>query len=183
MPTDSNPVLSNPSVPQEVGEATKTALNTDTSEYAEETVTHSDGGDSEGFKEVLHPHDTLIAQDDLARSERRYRRLFEAARAGILLLDVETGRITDANPYVYELLLRPGDTLLMATDGITEARCVERTANYDPILLEYEGMLTLARRNRTVSSLREMSQEILTEARAFGGSFRHDVCLLLARCP
>jgi PAS domain S-box-containing protein len=37
-------------------------------------------------------------------SELRYRRLFEAARDGILILDVDTGRITDVNPFVAELL-------------------------------------------------------------------------------
>ena len=37
-------------------------------------------------------------------SERRYRRLFETARDGILMLDSETGKITDANPYMAELL-------------------------------------------------------------------------------
>lgn len=37
-------------------------------------------------------------------SERQYRRLFEAARDGILLLDSDEGRITDANPFMTELL-------------------------------------------------------------------------------
>jgi two-component system cell cycle sensor histidine kinase/response regulator CckA len=37
-------------------------------------------------------------------SEIRYRRLFEAAHDGILLLDVQTGAITDANPFLEELL-------------------------------------------------------------------------------
>jgi PAS domain S-box-containing protein len=37
-------------------------------------------------------------------SERRYRRLFETARDGILILDSETGKITDANPFMAELL-------------------------------------------------------------------------------
>ena len=37
-------------------------------------------------------------------SERSYRRLFEAARDGILILDAETGRITDVNPFLTELL-------------------------------------------------------------------------------
>ena len=40
----------------------------------------------------------------LRSSEIRYRRLFEAARDGILILDVETGRITDVNPYLIEIL-------------------------------------------------------------------------------
>ncbi len=46
-----------------------------------------------------HPADAALKV-----SERRYRRLFEAARDGILLLNSETGRITDANPFMTELL-------------------------------------------------------------------------------
>jgi diguanylate cyclase (GGDEF)-like protein/PAS domain S-box-containing protein len=37
-------------------------------------------------------------------SELRYRRLFEAAQDGILILDAETGRITDVNPFLIEML-------------------------------------------------------------------------------
>ena len=37
-------------------------------------------------------------------SELSYRRLFEAARDGILILDVDTGRISDVNPFLIELL-------------------------------------------------------------------------------
>jgi PAS domain S-box-containing protein len=37
-------------------------------------------------------------------SELRYRRLFEAAQDGILILDVDTGRITDVNPFLTKLL-------------------------------------------------------------------------------
>jgi len=37
-------------------------------------------------------------------SEIRYRRLFEAARDGILILDPESRKITDANPFMSELL-------------------------------------------------------------------------------
>lgn len=40
----------------------------------------------------------------LRDSEVNYRRLFEAARDGILILDVESGRITDVNPFLTELL-------------------------------------------------------------------------------
>src|SRR5450631_2692796 len=40
----------------------------------------------------------------LQRSERRYRRLFESAREGILMLDADTGRIEDVNPYLIEML-------------------------------------------------------------------------------
>jgi PAS domain S-box-containing protein len=40
----------------------------------------------------------------LNASELSYRRLFEAARDGILILDADTGRIDDANPFICELL-------------------------------------------------------------------------------
>ncbi len=40
----------------------------------------------------------------LRASELSYRRLFEAAQDGILILDVDTGRITDVNPFLTRLL-------------------------------------------------------------------------------
>ena len=40
----------------------------------------------------------------LRNSEKRYRGLFEAARDGILILDSETGRIVDVNPFLITLL-------------------------------------------------------------------------------
>jgi PAS domain S-box-containing protein len=43
-------------------------------------------------------------EDALKASEVRYRRLFETAKDGILILDADTGRITDANPYLQDLL-------------------------------------------------------------------------------
>ena len=44
------------------------------------------------------------AAEDLRISEIRYRRLFETARDGILILDAETRKITDVNPFMSELL-------------------------------------------------------------------------------
>jgi diguanylate cyclase (GGDEF)-like protein/PAS domain S-box-containing protein len=43
-------------------------------------------------------------QHALMASEVRYRRLFETAKDGILILDANTGRITDANPFLLNLL-------------------------------------------------------------------------------
>jgi len=40
----------------------------------------------------------------LRASEFRYRRLFEAARDGILILEAETGMVLDVNPFLIELL-------------------------------------------------------------------------------
>jgi PAS domain S-box-containing protein len=44
------------------------------------------------------------AEVSLAASELRFRRLFEAAKDGILILDGDSGAITDANPFLLELL-------------------------------------------------------------------------------
>src|ERR1039458_5298251 len=43
-------------------------------------------------------------QQMLRASELSYRRLFEAAKDGILILDVDTGRINDVNPFLFKLL-------------------------------------------------------------------------------
>jgi len=40
----------------------------------------------------------------LKASEARYRRLFETAQDGILILDADTERITDVNPFLMEML-------------------------------------------------------------------------------
>ena len=42
--------------------------------------------------------------DKLHDSELRYRRLFESARDGILILDAYTGQIIDVNPFLIEIL-------------------------------------------------------------------------------
>jgi PAS domain S-box-containing protein len=53
-------------------------------------------------------YEELIASKaKLRNSEIRYRRLFETAKDGILILDTLTGRITDANPFMSELLGYP----------------------------------------------------------------------------
>ena len=46
----------------------------------------------------------VVSKAALLDSEIRYRRLFETAKDGVLILDTETGRITDANPFMSELL-------------------------------------------------------------------------------
>ncbi len=45
-----------------------------------------------------------LTEQSLKDSELRYRRLFEAAQDGILILDAETGMIDDANPYLIKML-------------------------------------------------------------------------------
>jgi len=48
----------------------------------------------------------------LKASEVRYRRLFESAKDGILILDAHTATITDANPFIAELLGYSQDELV-----------------------------------------------------------------------
>ena len=45
-----------------------------------------------------------LLEDTLNLSETRYRRLFESAKDGILILDSETGKIVDVNPFLIDLL-------------------------------------------------------------------------------
>jgi PAS domain S-box-containing protein len=55
-------------------------------------------------------HDVTARRNAEARvlvSEIRYRRLFEAAHDGVLIVDPETRKIVDANPYMSELLGYP----------------------------------------------------------------------------
>ena len=55
-------------------------------------------------KFAFAPADQKEPQAAVRTSEIRYRRLFEAARDGILILDPDTRKITDANPFMTELL-------------------------------------------------------------------------------
>lgn len=48
--------------------------------------------------------DRKAATEALKKSELRYRRLFETAQDGILILDAETGAISDVNPYLIDML-------------------------------------------------------------------------------
>ena len=45
-------------------------------------------------------------------SDNRYRRLFETAQDGILILEADTGQITDVNPFLMRMLGRTRETLL-----------------------------------------------------------------------
>ncbi len=56
------------------------------------------------IKENENDNKRKQAEDALTASENRYRRLFESAKDGILILDAETGMIVDVNPFLIELL-------------------------------------------------------------------------------
>ena len=46
----------------------------------------------------------MRSEEAIRVSELSYRRLFEAAQDGILILDIDTGRINDVNPFLIKLL-------------------------------------------------------------------------------
>jgi len=69
-------------------------------------------------------HSNGNARDARTRSERAlraselsYRRLFEAAQDGILILDADTGRINDVNPFLIKLLGFSHDEMVGKTVG------------------------------------------------------------------
>ena len=51
-------------------------------------------------------------QQELVASETRYRRLFESAQDGILILDAQTAQIIDVNPFLANLLGYPKDVFI-----------------------------------------------------------------------
>ena len=69
-----------------------------------ETRTEQDKTRTEQAETRTEQAKTWTMEQSLRASELSYRRLFEAARDGILILDVDTGRITDVNPFLVELL-------------------------------------------------------------------------------
>jgi len=52
-------------------------------------------------KEVL---ERKRAEEALEESETRYRRLFETAQDGILILDADTGQVEDANQFIIDMM-------------------------------------------------------------------------------
>jgi len=46
----------------------------------------------------------VLAEEAVKVSEVRYRRLFEATRDGILILDADSGQLVDVNPFIKEML-------------------------------------------------------------------------------
>ncbi len=64
------------------------------------------------LREVEARRERQRAEDALHISEIRYRRLFETAQDGILLLDAGTGAVFDANPFLIETLGYPKEYLV-----------------------------------------------------------------------
>jgi PAS domain S-box-containing protein len=64
------------------------------------------------LREVLMKKEIEKIEGALKRSEVRYRRLFETAEDGILILDALTGQILDVNPFLIKILGYPKEYFL-----------------------------------------------------------------------
>ncbi len=97
----------------------------------------------------------------------------EAIGTNGLLLGVQRG----ADYAVSASRLDPGDTLLIVTDGLTEAR-------RDGKFFEFESLQAQAVQLLPGETLRGFGQSVIASVRDWsGGAFQDDVCLLLARRP
>ena len=74
-------------------------------------------------------------------------------------------------------VLETGDTVLMATDGVTEA-------HHGKAFFGMEGLTELVKQAGRAISLPELCKAVYGGARDFaGGALHDDVCMLLARRP
>ncbi|MGB8856611.1 MAG: PAS domain S-box protein, partial [Burkholderiales bacterium] len=96
--------------------------------------------------------ESKLAEVELRESEMRYRRLFEAANDGVLLLDPATCKITDANPFMTRLLGYPREQLIgkelyeigllkdeTASRTMFEKLKVDHNVRYENLPLESQG--------------------------------------------
>jgi PAS domain S-box-containing protein len=97
------------------------------------------------------------ADDALRTSEVRYRRLFESAQDGILILDAHTGLIIDVNPFLIRLLDYPREDFLGKTlwdigpfKQIQESKAAFRELQ-DKEYIRYENLPLETRSGRRVN--------------------------------
>jgi PAS domain-containing protein len=103
-----------------------------------------DGGEMmKSDQDVGMIDDATQSEQAMRASEVSYRRLFEAAKDGILILDVDTGRINDVNPFLIKLLGFSRNEMIGKTVGelspfkdvVSNQAMLERLQKdgYDPI--------------------------------------------------
>jgi len=74
-------------------------------------TTKSTNEDKRSQESSLNKKDVQLVEN-LNVSEIRYRRLFESAKDGILILDFEFGSILDANPFIVKIIGLPVNWLI-----------------------------------------------------------------------
>jgi PAS domain S-box-containing protein len=130
------------------------------------------------------------AEQDLLASEVRYRRLFEAAKDGVLILDAGTGMVLDVNPFLVQLLGLSKEALLgkeiwelgffkdivASQDHFKELQEAEyiryddkplKTADGRRIDVEFVGNVYQVNRQKVIQcNIRDITERRLTEWRA-----------------
>src|SRR2546421_1492363 len=77
------------------------------------TALRDESGKLKGFSKITRDRtEAMRKESEIRDSEIRFRRLFETAKDGILILDSDSGKITEANPYISELLGYSTDELI-----------------------------------------------------------------------
>ena len=107
------------------------------------------------------------AQEGMRISEIRYRRLFEAAHDGILIISPDTGRIIDANPFMTRLLGYSRDQLIgrelfeigLLKDEAASRRMFRNLKNSHEVHYEDLPLVTQAGRKQEVEVVANLYQE------------------------
>ena len=119
--------------------------------------TRTDEANTRTQQADLRTEKAEVQGEALRASELSYRRLFEAARDGILILDADTGRISDVNPFLIELLGFSHDEMLGKTVGelspfkdlLSNQAMLERLQNDG--FIRYEDLPLETRDGRSIS--------------------------------
>ena len=106
-------------------------------------------------------------EEALAFSEIRYRRLFESAHDGILILDVHDRRITDVNPFLLDLLDYPREYFIgkelweigMFRDKSESQAAIEEVHDNGSIRFENKPLQDRNGRNHAVEIVANIYQE------------------------
>ena len=128
-----------------------------------------------------------LVEDRLCDSEKRYRRLFETAKDGIMILDADTGTIEDVNPFFQEMFGYSSNELIgnlfwnvksfskIATcknafleiqnkDYLRISDVVLETKNGKKIIVELNNSLYLVDKKRVIQcNLRDITERKKTE--------------------
>jgi len=96
------------------------------------------------------------AEDALRDSEAQYRRLFETAQDGILILDAHSGSIIDVNPFLIRLLDYPREEFIgraLGTLGVQTSSRIEGGVRelQDKKFIRYENFPLETRSGRRVN--------------------------------
>ncbi len=107
-------------------------------------------------------------EEEIRASELNYRRLFETAQEGILILEAESGRVTDANPFLIKLLGLSSNEII--GHAFEKLRPFQNTDSIQELrnLLEKDGYVRFENLPLETTSGRKISVEFVAHVYAAG---------------